>query len=179
MKLAFRPMADWDKTFVISSWLDAHRSSYSAGLWPMHIWHKHEGPIREWHLSQPNVRTLVAYEATDPEFLYGWVAADPTEQRVPSRDGSVRYWPALVLFVFVKQSYRREGIARALFDAVGVDPSKPFVYSCNTVTASRLASKVPLARFDPLVARFPKESNAARNDNAEPEATRTREGRAK
>jgi GNAT superfamily N-acetyltransferase len=101
----------------------------------------------------------VAYEKTDPDFLYGSIIADPTEQRVPDKSGSLHWWPALVLFVFVKQNYRREGIGRALFSAVGVDVTKPFLYACNTVTASRLASKAPLAKFNPLAARFPKNDN--------------------
>ena len=60
------------------------------------------------------------------------------------------------MFVFVKVNFRKRGIARGLFEAVGVDVGKPFVYASNTVTASRLASKTPLAKFQPLVARFPK-----------------------
>lgn len=163
MKLAFRPATSpADRTFVISTWLDASRTSYSSGLIQMADWYTFQWGQYEKAMARADMRTLVAYEATDPEFLYGWIVADPTEQRVPDKSGSLHWWPALVLFVFVKQNYRREGIARSLFDAVGVDISKPFLFGCNTVTASRLTSKVPLAKFNPLVARFPK------NDNKEP-----------
>lgn len=162
MKIGFRTAASADDmTFVLSSWLDASRTSYSAGLIAMADWYTIMWKQYEKAMCRPDMRTVVAYEKTDPGFLYGFIVADPTEQCVPQKNGGVHYWPALVLFVFVKQNYRREGIARRLFEAVGVDSARPFVYSCNTVTASRLANKVPLAKFDPLVARFPKEKTAA------------------
>ncbi len=156
MKLSFRPPRDdADRTFAVETWLESQRTSYSAGLVRMHRWFDVMRPEIEAHLARPGMQTLVAFERTDPAFLYGWIAADPTEQRVPGKGGSVRWWPALVLYVFVKATFRREGIARALFEAVGIDPAKPFLYSCNTVMASRLASKTPQAKFDPLVCRFP------------------------
>ncbi len=122
----------------------------------MEDWYSVQWPQYEKAMAREGMQSIVAYEKDDPSFLYGFIVADPTEQRVP--DGAnVRWWPALVLFVFVKQNFRREGIARKLFDAVGVDPSKPFIFGCNTQAATRLSAKVPSARFNPLCARFPKE----------------------
>jgi hypothetical protein len=161
MKLAFRPAASAaDRTFVIGSWLDASRTSYSSGLIAMNDWSDVMGPQYEKAMSRPGMQSVVAYEADDPDFMYGFLVADPTEQRVKERDGSLRWWPALVLFVAVKQNFRREGVARKLFAHVGIDLSKPFLFGCNTQAASRLSHKVPHARFHPLVARFPKESPA-------------------
>ncbi len=157
MKLAFRPAeSDEDVKFVISSWLDASRLSYSSGLIQMEDWYSVMWPQYEKAMKRDGMRAIVAYEPTDPDFVYGFIVADPTEQRVPDGD-SVRWWPALVLFVFVKSNFRRHGIARRLFDDVGVDPGKPFIHSVNTQQASRLSHKVPRARFNPLCARFPKE----------------------
>jgi GNAT superfamily N-acetyltransferase len=162
MKLAFRPaLTEPDTTFVVSSWLDASRTSYSAGLVQMEDWYPLMWSQYVKATQRRDMRTVVAYEATDPSFLYGFMVADPTEQRIEERDGSVRWWPALVLFVFVKQNYRREGIARALFNEVGVNPAKPFLFGCNTKQATRLSAKVPGARFHPLVARFPKKERRA------------------
>lgn len=161
MKLAFRaPANDDDRTFVVESMLENQRTSYSAGLVPMDDWFTSMRPHFTKLLARDGMRTVIAYEADDPEFLYGWMAADPTEQRVTERDGSVRWWPALVLYVFVKANFRRAGIARRLFAAVGVDPEKPFLFSCNTRQASRLSHKTPLARFNPLAVRFSKEPRA-------------------
>ncbi len=161
MTVSIRPATAEDRTFVISSWLDSQRTSYSAGLIAMEDWYKVQWPQYEKIIDRTDMRTLVAYEKRDPTFLYGFIVADPTEQRVEEKDGAVRWWPALVVYVFVKQNYRRTGIARRLFDAVEIDPEKPFLYASNTQQASRLASKVPLAKFHPLAVRFPKERKAA------------------
>lgn len=160
MRVAFRaPQSAEDRKFVIEAWLEGQRTSYSAGLVAIEDWFDVMRPQFTKLMQRPGMQTLVAYEKDDPDFLYGFVIADPTEQAIPNKDvNSFHYWPALVLFVFVKVNFRKEGIARRLFEAVGVDISKPFLYACNTVTASRLASKVPLAKFNPLAARFPKES---------------------
>lgn len=160
MKVGVRPCETAsDRTFVISSWLDASRTSYSSGLIAMEDWYTVMWPQYEKARARDGMQTLVAFEETDPDFTYGFIVADPTEQRVRERDQSIRWWPALVLFVFVKQNFRREGVARRLFEAVGIDPRKPFLYACNTQQASRLTHKVPQARFNPLVARFPKEKH--------------------
>jgi GNAT superfamily N-acetyltransferase len=160
LKVAFRAPRDAsDVKFVVESWLEGQRTSYSAGLVAIEDWFDVMRPQYTKLMRRPGMQTVVAYEKTDPDFLYGSIIADPTEQRVPDKSGSLHWWPALVLFVFVKQNYRREGIGRALFSAVGVDVTKPFLYACNTVTASRLASKAPLAKFNPLAARFPKNDN--------------------
>jgi GNAT superfamily N-acetyltransferase len=159
VKLAFRDAesAD-DRKFAISSWLDASKHSYSSGLIAMDDWYAVQWPQYEKALARAGMRTIVAYEATDPGFLYGFVAADPTDQRIQDKKGATRWWPGLVLFVFVKQSYREHGIAKALFREVGINPAAPFLFACNTQQASRLSSKVPNARFNPLAARYPKET---------------------
>lgn len=159
MRIAFRPVeSESDRTFVVETWLESQRASYSAGLIQMDDWYETMRPQIVKAMARTDMQTIVAYEHDDPDFLYGWLSADPTEQRVQQRDGSYHWWPALVLYVFVKAPYRRRGIARALFRKLGVDPEKPFLYSCNTQQASRLSSKVPLARFHPLVVRHPKEA---------------------
>ncbi len=159
MKLSLREASSpEDHKFVISSWLDATRFTHSFGLIQMEdvytvMWAQYEKA-----LSRSGMRTVVAFEDSDPAFIYGFIAADPGDQRIPNKDGSFRWWPGLVLFCLVKQNYRREGIARKLFSAVGISPTQPFLYACNTPQASRLESKFPLAKFNPNAARFPKET---------------------
>lgn len=174
MKLAFTPMrTDEDKRFVLASWLDASRSSYSSGLVPMSSWYPTMWPVYEAITARPDMRTIIAHEHGDPTGYIGFIVADPTEQRVPGKSaGHYSYWPALVVFVYVKAPYRRDGydkhgrrvgdgIGRQLFAAAGVDPSKPFLYASDTPWSKRLGGKAPLAKYNPLMVRYPKEPKAA------------------
>ncbi len=158
MKLAYRPAESAeDRKFVVSAMLDATKLTHSCGLIQVDDFYSVMWPQYEKALARDGMRTLVAFEKDDPDFVYGFIAADPSDQKIPGKDGSFRWWRGLVVFVFVKQNYRREGIARNLFSLVGIDPKQPFLYACNTPQASRLESKFPLAKFNPLAARFPKE----------------------
>jgi GNAT superfamily N-acetyltransferase len=117
-------------------------------------------PVYEKLLARPDMQTVVAYEKRDPSFLYGFIAADPTEQAIADKEGACAGGLRWCLYVFIKQNYRGHGYARGLFAAAGIDPSKPFLYASNSQQASRLAAKIPLARFNPLCVRFPKEKAA-------------------
>jgi GNAT superfamily N-acetyltransferase len=165
VKLAFRPAEvderrclcpgdprDSDQcSLVVSSWSSSYKKSYSAGAihtddWAG-IWHKQATR----HLARPGATTILAYEATDPSFLYGWIAGDTTEPT------------PIVFYVYVKESFRREGIATRLVGALGVDPSKPFAYTCQTpVVFEReginIRNKWPRARWNPNELRYPKEA---------------------
>ncbi len=161
MTLAFRDAASPDdRKFMISTWLDATKMTHSCGLIQMDDFYTVMWPQYEKALARDGMRSVIAYEKRDPAFLYGFIAADPGDQKVPNKDGSFRWWQGLVLFCFVKQNYRREGIARQLFAEAGITPALPFLYACNTPQASRLEEKFPLAKFNPLAARFPKERAA-------------------
>ncbi len=103
-------------------------------------------------IDRPTTRTLVALEP--PDFLYGFISGD-TSGSIP-----------IIFYVYVKGPYRssdapggkRSGPrhARGLFAALGVDPARPFIYTCRTavVTELAIADKIPLARFKPGPARY-------------------------
>lgn len=96
--------------------------------------------------------------------IYGWLAIE-RDYQIPVRSygsegNQISKMAAallpLVHYVFVKQPYRRLGIARGLFNAAGVNPNQHFAYTCKTAVVSRLSDKIPNASWQPLVARFPK-----------------------
>lgn len=167
MKLAFRP-AEVDErrclcpgdprdseqcSLVVSTWSSSYKKSYSAGaIWTEDwagIWHKQATR----HLARPNAVTLLAYEAEDPSFVYGWIAGDMSEPT------------PIVFYVYVKESFRRSGIASRLFAALGVDPHRPFTYACQTPVVfvdMDIRIKLPRARWNPNELRYPKESRRGR-----------------
>lgn len=145
--IAIRASEARDERFVIASWLSSWRDSYSAGLIQDADWFTVMWPQLEKLLARPGVRCLVAADTDEPEHvadLFGFVAAD-TSRPTP-----------LLLYVYVKQAYRRAGLARRLLEAVGVDPGGRFEYACKQPLPAALFAKVPYARWNPLAARYPK-----------------------
>lgn len=128
---------------IVSMWSSSYKKAHKAGL----IWHADWASIMHPQITRMfevhELRAILAYERDDPDFLYGFIVGD-TSEVVP-----------VIYYVFVKRPYRRSGIARALFRALGVDPTKYFVYTCETSDAAPFARH---ARFNPLEARFPKEN---------------------
>jgi GNAT superfamily N-acetyltransferase len=97
-------------------------------------------------LTRPGVEVWVACHPGEEDHrsdLYGWIAVERGHRQ------------PLVLYVYVKQAYRRQGLARGLFAAVGIDPAAPFSYAAKTSAVRDLRSKIPLSRWEPLIARFP------------------------
>lgn len=142
MTIAYRPADLDDAPFIVSTWSRAFKPSRSAGMIASEDWERVMHPQIQKLLTRPNVRTIAAFENTDPAFLYGWIAGD-TEGDTP-----------VVYFVYVKESFRRAGYARGLFAALGVDPARRFRYTCWTPILHKLAAKIPQAKHDPNIARY-------------------------
>jgi hypothetical protein len=143
VNLLFRPITEADHAFVISNWSASFKISHSAGLIQSEDWADIMRPQIAKVIARPDTQTLLAYEKSDPAFFYGFICGDVSSTPV-------------VNYVYVKAPYRRHHIARRLFAALGVDPTKPFLYTCKTAIVSKLSNQVPMARWNPLLARFPK-----------------------
>lgn len=145
MTIAHRPAIASDRDFIIATWSSSYKKSHSAGLIQAAEWadvmHRQIGLV----LDRPDMRAMIAYDKTNPDFFYGFIAGD-TSDHVP-----------VVAYVYTKEAYRKTGIARGLFAAMGIDPAKHFVYVCKTGIVAKLSSKIPFARFNNNEARYPKE----------------------
>lgn len=133
-----------DPRFVRSTWSSSFKNADSAGI----IWHEDWAAIMHAQigriLARPDARTIIAYENTAPTMKYGFISGDVEDPLRP-----------IVFYVYVKEPYRNGGFARGLFAALGVDPEKPFEYACRTAMVSKLARKIPSARWNPRVVRYP------------------------
>jgi hypothetical protein len=140
MKVGHRDADGEDLSFVVSTWSRSFKASPTAGMIADDDWAGvMHAQIRKL-LARPGVRTVVAFDQDDPQFLFGFIAGDP-ELRV-------------VHYLYVKQPYRRAGHARRLFGALGIDPLLPFRFTCWTYAVPELGSKVPRAAYDPNLARY-------------------------
>lgn len=139
-----------DRRFVIATWASSYKNAHHAGMIASEDW----APIMhrqiEKLMMRPTTRTIVAYEP--PDFLYGFICGD-VDKSIP-----------VVYFVYVKGPYRSQedtsGVrtgprhARGLFAELGVDPERPFLYTCRTAVVTRIYDKIPLAKFVPAAARY-------------------------
>ena len=147
MSIAHRAADERYRNFIVRSWLASYRDADSAGMVAVEDWYDVMTPQVVKVLDQPDVVATVAYETTNDDAgsnAYGFIVGDTSER------------PALVYYVFVKQPFRRSGVARGLFAAIGVDPEMPFHYVCSTPWVSRLQRKIPMSRWTPRAGRFPK-----------------------
>lgn len=137
-------------SLIVSQWSSSYKKSHYAGLIWCEDWAAtmHAQITKVLELQKRTAILAVAPE--DPAFIYGFIVGD-TIGTTPVVD-----------YVFVKEPYRREKIARRLFAELGVSPTQRFVYSCKTRIVSQLASKIPSARFDNEQARYPKEERRRR-----------------
>lgn len=134
-----------ERNFVLSGWSSSFKHSRDAGMITSDNWvavmHAEIAAIT----ARPECRVLVAHGQDEDTYL-GFIAGEPEER--------------VVYYCFVKGLYRRRGLARALFKALGVDPASRFAYPCTTSILddreTLLRRKIPLAHRDQSVARYPK-----------------------
>lgn len=157
MTIAYRPAtAEEARTFVVASWSASMRTAFTSGFIQDEDYFEIMDAQVAKALARPDVRAVVACASSGASAgsdLLGFIVADTDER------------PPLVYYVYVKEHYRRggagrlwagPGIARGLFAAIGVDPEQPFSYVCSTPMCRTLQRKIPLARWQPLLGRFPK-----------------------
>lgn len=163
MTIAHRPIEAPDRRFVVDAWCRSFQHSDTAGMISPARWFGVMICEVERILGAPDVETIVAYEPRDTgrlADLYGFIVFDRSAP------------PPIVFYVYVKSVYRRAGIARGLFAAAGIDPSRLFLYACTNGIVSALVQervvedeldldnvrvippKLPFAVWNPHLARF-------------------------
>lgn len=171
-----------DLRFIIKTWLDSYRSSKSAGLLsltPLELKCECGAPVHYDYVSvmrvtiqnilrRPGVEVIVASNPREqpPNDLHGYIVFErkvqvpvyrPPRYQLELEDSD----SPLVHYVLVKKLYRGFGIARALFIKAGIDPGAHFLYTCSTPLSVQVdkAHKIPKAEWNPLCARFAKETS--------------------
>lgn len=127
-----------DERFVVSGWSSSQRMTRDIPLVPMAMW-----ADNFWH---PVVRAALARETASTLVAVG--------SERDARRGFICYEPGYVMYCYVAEPYRRNGVARELFAAANIDPSARFTYACRTKSSWMLRGKVPFASYDPMRARF-------------------------
>lgn len=151
--IAFRPAAEHDLDLVFATWLSSFRNARARGPIPRSMYRDvYAAAIRDL-LNRPSVRLLVAYvpdEEKGHADLFGWICFELGP-------------PPVVHFIYVLHPYRRQGLGRQLFQAAGIDPGGPFLYSYKTAVVSRLVDKIPRALWDQMPAWVPGDNQGDEN----------------
>ncbi len=141
MSLAIRRASKPDMAFVVDSFLESYRTAHAAGLIAMSDWRVVMTRQLGLLFARSGVEVHVAHHPGESVAdLYGWAAVEKSEPC------------PLVIYCYVKQPYRRMGIARALLAAAGISPTDTFEYAAKTGVLSKVS--LPNARWNPLRARF-------------------------
>lgn len=146
MSIAYRRATREDMPFIVDSFLESFRTSHAAGLICMDDWRVVMTRQLSLLLARTGVEIHVAYHPGDTDRvadLYGWVAVERSDPG------------PFVLYCYVKQAYRRLGVGKALLRASGLEPTGSWSYAAKTAIVTKLTSKMPNAKWDPLRARFP------------------------
>lgn len=105
-----------DLPFVFSSWLNSYESSgWARGVRRRTYFTRHHAVVSEL-LSRPSCVVLVAALEEDPDVILAWAALEPVSSTVH--------------YVYVKESWRRLGLARRLLDEL---PGGVQVYTHRTM----------------------------------------------
>lgn len=144
---AYRLARESDLAFVYDNWLDSWRLAHAAGTVPMATYRDVYSDAIRRLLARPTCDVIVAYapgEASGIVDLDGFICSEHT-----SRGPVIHY-------VCVRQSQRRQGIARGLVDAAGIDRAEFFTYTHRTPVIDRIRARGSLGfgDYDPLAARF-------------------------
>lgn len=161
--ISFRNALPTDIPFVVDSWVASYRNAHAAGMISMENWAVVMIPEVYKVISRPGVKVLVAYHPDEPKEsdAYGYAVVEhgmryPVRERVGRRTEKrmVEAEGPVVHYVYVKQLYRRMGIARALLESA--DVSDQFIYSCKTGVCSKI-DRLKSCKWMPLLVRYPKD----------------------
>lgn len=128
-----------DPKYVISTWSSSYKAAHAAGILAAEDWALIMHKTLFKHLTRAGSRAIVASARNVVE---GFIAGD-TSGPMP-----------VVFYVYVGAPFRRCGLARGLFNALGVIPEEPFLYACRTSIVTRLAHKIRNAKFVPPTLRY-------------------------
>ena len=141
--MTFRPYTADDRAFILSGWSASLRMTRDVPLIGMDAWADIMRPVIDRVLSRSEC--IVA----EGSVLQGFIAFQQ---------------PDYVLYCYVAQPFRGNGIARGLFDAAGIDPSSRFRYACRTKASWECRNKIPSAIYDPFHIRFSQRRDSEQRD---------------
>ena len=121
LPVLYRTLQDADKAFIFSSWLKNFRNGTMVRNIPNEIYYTNHHKVVEKLMD--NAKTIVCCNADDPSIIYGYINYEIVDSQF------------VLHFVYIKQLYRKLGIAQDLLSATGNDFNKLGCYTHQTMVA--------------------------------------------
>jgi len=132
--LLIRDAQQDDANFIFNSWLKSFRRSWFAQRIPNDIFYSQQHKVVEEILSRVTTQAHVITPATDPATICGYAVTEA----IPGTEGRAK----LVHYTYVKETFRRLGLATRLLSHAGIGPD----YGQQIVFLSHITSHfAPLA----------------------------------
>jgi GNAT superfamily N-acetyltransferase len=171
MIFSYRTAVDADRQFIVSGCSSSLRMTRDLPLITMEDY----AEIMHWQfgkaLARPRAQTIVA----EGSVLAGFITFERGARLVDER--GILETADYVYYIYVAGPFRRNGVARALFHAAGIDPRARFHYAARTQASWELRKYVPLAKYSSLYARYSPEENERHEREHARQATRPRRQR--
>lgn len=118
--LLIRPGRPEDANFLFNSWLKSYRRSWFAQRIPNDVFYAQQHLVIEDILNRPLTRVSVITPAGDPDTICGYAVTEAI-------DGAASK-AAIVHYVYVKETFRKLGLATRLLQAAGVGADAQIVF---------------------------------------------------
>ncbi len=137
-EILIRPYEPEDQALIFSSWLQSYWDGLVRYLLPVakttYYGEQHRLIDRAFH--RPGTVTVIAASSAEPHVIIGWLMAE----RTPKAE--------ILHYVYVKEPFRRLGIARTMLSAVGKGLAT-LQYTHTTKRWQQIMQRYPDAVFNP------------------------------
>lgn len=156
-RIRFRRGVPEDVSFIFSSWLKSFRLNGMAENLNPKVYYSQHHCLVEGLMIKANV--TVACNPEDPSQIYAYVCHEVIEG-LP-----------VVHYIYVKDSFRRLGLAAMLLEEVGISLDKPFFFTHYNKIANRIANRKAMV-YNPYLCFYAYKVGAEHKTEAQAEMLR-------
>lgn len=138
-QVRLRPATEVDVPFVFNSWLRCYRHSQNTRGCDNPVYFAQHHKVLEGLCKQAEI--IIACNAEDISQIYGYVAHESVED-VP-----------VIHFIYVKEIYRKFGVAKILLEALSVNKETPLFYTHRTFISEALEKRYKMV-YNPYLSYY-------------------------
>lgn len=138
-QVRLRPATEGDVPFIFNSWLRCYRHSQNTRGCENPVYFAQHHKLLEGLCKQSEV--IIACNVEDVTQIYGYIAHEKVED------------VDVVHFLYIKEIYRKFGVANMLLDAVKITKSTPVFYTHRTFISESLEKKFTMI-YNPYLSYY-------------------------